>query len=77
MELVRTEDPYPDEESSNVYIYIGGTFSRRSRIDINHRMTVGVGFKHVLNNMSAISYMGTIMQPETRMIASLSVGYFF
>ena len=47
-------------------------------VEVNNQVTVGVGFKHVLNNMSAIRYMGTIIQPETRMwIASLSVGYFF
>jgi opacity protein-like surface antigen len=69
-----------DEESSNVYMIqrwnVG--LAAEAGVEVNDRMTVGVGFKHVLNNMSAIRYMGTIIQPETRMwIASLSVGYFF
>ncbi len=69
-----------DEESDNVYMMQrwNAGLAAEAGVEVNDRMTVGVGFKHVLNNMSGVCYLGTIMQPETRMwIASLSVGYFF
>jgi len=69
-----------DEESDNVYMMQrwNAGLAAEAGVEVNDRMTVGVGFKYVLNNMSGVRYLGTIMQPETRMwIASLSVGYFF
>ncbi len=69
-----------DEESDNVYMIqrwnVG--LAAEAGVEINDRVTVGVGFKHVLNNMSSIRFIGTVMQPDTRAwIASLSLGYFF
>ncbi|MPN09970.1 hypothetical protein SDC9_157263 [bioreactor metagenome] len=54
-------------------------FAAEAGVEVMDRLTVGVGFAPVLNNMSALSYLpGTSIQPVTRMwTATVSAGYFF
>lgn len=71
-----------DTEESNVYMQqrwnVG--LAAEAGIELNNGVTVGMGFRQVLNNMSAFGYIveGGSIKPTIKMwTASLSVGYFF
>ncbi len=71
-----------DTEESNVYMQQRWNVGLAAEIgaEIMDKITVGVGFRHVLNNMAAFGYMvgGGSLKPTTQMwTASVSVGYFF
>lgn len=71
-----------DSEESNVYMQQRWNAGLAGEIgaEIMDKVTVGVGFRHVLNNMAAFGYMvgGGSLKPTTKMwTASVSVGYFF
>lgn len=71
-----------DSEENNVYMQqrwnIG--LAAEAGVELTNRMTIGMGFRQVLNNMAAFGYLvgGGAMKPTIKMwTASLSVGYFF
>lgn len=71
-----------DSEESNVYMQqrwnVG--LSAEIGVEVMDKLTVGVGFRHVLNNMAAFGYLvnGGSIKPTTKMwTANVSVGYFF
>ena len=71
-----------DVEESNVYMQQRWNVGLAGEIgaEVMDKVTVGVGFRHVLNNMAAFGYMvdGGSLKPTTRMwTATVSVGYFF
>ncbi len=69
-------------EESNVYMQQRWNAGLAGEIgaEVMNNLTIGVGFRHVLNNMAAFGYMvgGGSIKPTTKMwTATLSVGYFF
>ena len=62
------------------YAYRLGKIAKTGDSKIMDKVTVGVGFRHVLNNMAAFGYMagGGSIKPTTKMwTATVSAGYFF
>lgn len=71
-----------DQEESNVYMQHrwNAGLAAEAGVEIRDRITAGIGFRHVLNNMAAFGYFseGGSIKPTTKMwTASVSVGYFF
>ncbi len=71
-----------DSEESNVYMQQRWNVGLAAEIgaEVMDKLTVGVGFRHVLNNMAAFGYLvnGGSIKPTTKMwTANVSVGYFF
>lgn len=71
-----------DQEESNVYMQHRWNMglAAEAGVEIKDRITAGIGFRHVLNNMAAFGYFsgGGTIKPTTKMwTATVSVGYFF
>lgn len=71
-----------DTEESNVYMQhrwnVG--LAAEAGVELSDRVTIGAGFRHVLNNMAAFGYLvgGGSVKPTTKMwTLSLTAGYFF
>ncbi len=71
-----------DSEESNVYMQQRWNVGLAGEIgaEVMDKVMIGVGFRHVLNNMAAFGYImgGGSLKPTTKMwTATVSVGYFF
>lgn len=71
-----------DLEEDNVYMQqrwnVG--LAAEAGVELNERVTIGLGFRRILNNMAAFGYLlgGSTIQPTIKMWnASISAGYFF
>jgi len=71
-----------DVEESNVYMQQrwNAGLAAEMGAEVMDRLMVGIGFRHVLNNMAAFGYLvgGGSIKPTTKMwTTNISVGYFF
>lgn len=71
-----------DQEESNVYMQHRWNFglAAEAGIDFKKQITVGIGFRNVLNNMAAFGYIvqGRDLMPTTKMwTLTLSIGHYF
>lgn len=71
-----------DQDENNVHLQQrwNAGLAAEMGAQVMDKVTVGIGFRHVLNNMAAFGYMvdGGSLKPTTQMwTATVSVGYFF
>lgn len=71
-----------DQEEGSIYMQQrwNAGMTAEAGVEVRDRITAGIGFRHVFNNMAAFGYFsgsGSI-KPTTKMwTVTTSVGYFF